>query len=169
MARQEEQTEVEKTPAKGSNKKMIVAGVAVASAVLIGGGLFFGLNGHTASSAVEAGTGKNTEQVKKKELPVMYPLEAFIVNIGDGSDMRYLKVRVELETALSAENSKKELDPYLAPLRDSILVLLTTKTIQDVQDLPGKNRLRGEILAAAKKVIPSGKISCVYFTDFVVQ
>jgi flagellar FliL protein len=83
--------------------------------------------------------------------------------------MRYLKVKVEFETTLTAENVKKELDPYLPPLRDSILVLLTTKTVQDVHDLPGKNRLREEILAAANKVVPLKKISSVYFTDFVVQ
>jgi len=169
MARQEEQTEMENAPAKGSKNIMIIAGAVVMSAALIGGGLFFALNGHYASTVVEAGADKKAEQVKKKEPPVMYPLEAFIVNIGDGRDMRYLKVKVELETSLSAENAKKEMDPYLAQLRDSILVLLTTKTIQDVQDLPGKNRLREEILASAKKVMPAGKISSVYFTDFVVQ
>jgi flagellar FliL protein len=83
--------------------------------------------------------------------------------------MRYLKVKVEFETTLTAEKAKLELDPYLSPLRDSILVLLTTKTIQDVQDLPGKNRLKEEILVAANKVVPLKKITSVYFTDFVVQ
>jgi len=173
MARQEEQTEEKETPAKGSKTLMIIVGSVVLSAALIGGGLFFALRGQHAPAAAEAGTEKkpeqSAEQAKKKEAPVMYPLEAFIVNISDGTDMRYLKVKVELESGLSAENTKKEMDPYLAPLRDSILVLLTTKTIQDVQDLPGKSRLREEILAAARKVIPSGKISSVYFTDFVVQ
>jgi flagellar FliL protein len=172
MARQEEKKEVKEVkevPAKGRKKIMIIAGVVVASAALIGAVLIYTLNSRNAESAVEAGSDRKAEQVKKRGVPVMYPLEAFIVNISDGSDMRYLKVKVELETNLSAENVKKELDPFLAPLRDSILVLLTTKTIQDVQGLPGKNRLREEILAAANRVLPSGKISTVYFTDFVVQ
>lgn len=99
----------------------------------------------------------------------MYPLEAFVVNIGTGNEMRYLKIKVELETGLTKEGVKPELDPYSAQLRDSILVLLTTKTVQDIQDLPGKTKLREEILANAKKVMPMGKISNVYFTDFVVQ
>jgi flagellar FliL protein len=169
MARQEEQKEVEKTPEKRSSKLLIIIGAVVVSSALIGGGLFFALKDHTAPAAAEAGAEIKTVQVKKKEVPVMYPLEAFIVNIGDGSDMRYLKVKVELESALSKEAAKTEMDPYLAPLRDSILVLLTTKTIQDVKDLPGKNRLKEEILAAARKVMTTGKISNVYFTDFVVQ
>jgi flagellar FliL protein len=173
MARQEEQTDVKEQSGKGSKKIMIIAGAVVMSAALVGGGVFFALNGHNASAGAEAGADKPAEKkaepAKKKEAPTMYPLEAFIVNISDGQDMRYLKVKVELETALPTEAAKKEMDPYLAPLRDSILVLLTTKTIQDVQDLPGKNRIKEEILAAAKKVIPAGKISSVYFTDFVVQ
>jgi flagellar FliL protein len=169
MARQEESTEAEKAPAKGRNNVMIIAGVIVLSAGIIGGGLFFGLKSHALPAAAEAGGEKKAEHAKKKEAPVMYPLEAFIVNISDGADIRYLKVKVELETGLTAETSKKELDPYLAKLRDAILVLLTTKTIQDVRDLAGKNRLREEILASVTKVVPAGKITSIYFTDFVVQ
>lgn len=168
MARQEETAEAEKAPAKSRKKIYIIAGVALLVAALAGGGVYYSQNNQSDTSAAEAGTAKPAA-AKKKEIPVMYPLEAFVVNINDGNDMRYLKVKVELQTGLDAEKAKNELDPYLPPLRDSILVLLTTKTIQDVRDLPGKNRLREEILAAAKKIMPQGKISSVYFTDFVVQ
>jgi len=50
-----------------------------------------------------------------------------------------------------------------------VLVLLTTKTLQDVQDVQGKNQLREEILAAVSKIVAQGKVTKVYFTDFVVQ
>jgi flagellar FliL protein len=169
MARQEEQTEEKQSTTTGLTKVMIIAGSLVVSAAIIGGVLIFVLGNQKALSVVEASTDKKTEQVKKKEAPVTYPLEAFIVNIGDGRDMRYLKLKLEFETTLTAEKVKLELDPYLPPIRDSILVLLTTKTIQDVQDLPGKNRLKDEILVAVNKVVPSRKITGVFFTDFVVQ
>lgn len=178
MARQEDHTE--EAPAKDTgNKKIIIMAVAVVvSAALIGGALFFGLNRQHAPAKAEAGTEaaategggeKKGEAAKKKEAPAMYPLEAFIVNIGTGNDMHYLKIKIELETGLTKEAAKAELDPYTAKLRDAILVLLTTKSVADVQDLPGKNKLREEILANAKKVMPTGKISNIYFTDFVVQ
>ena len=169
MALQQEQPEAKKTPAKGRRKIMIIILVVALSAAIIGGGLFFGLNMHNPFANEEAGAGEEAVPVKKKVALVTYPLEAFVVNIGDGPDMRYLKVKVELETTLDAENAKKELDPYLAPLRDSILLLLTSKSFQDVVSLNGKTTLRGEILAAANKVMPPGNISAVYFTDFVVQ
>ena len=168
MARDAEQGEEKAKPGRSKNKMLLIGGVVLVSVALTAGVFMYIQNGHNSASAAEAGGEKKAEQVKKKAAPVMYPLEPFIVNINDGHDMRYLKVKLELETTAAGE-AKAEFDPYLAPLRDSILVLLTSKTLQDIQDLPGKNRLREEILATASKILPPGKITRVYFTDFVVQ
>jgi flagellar FliL protein len=97
----------------------------------------------------------------------IFPLEPFIVNIYDGQELRYLKVKVELEMVGPAV--KGEIEGRLAPIRDSILILLSAKTLQDIQDVQGKNNLKDEILGAINKNIPPGKIAKVYFTDFVVQ
>jgi len=97
----------------------------------------------------------------------IFPLEPFIVNIYDGQELRYLKVRIEME--MVGAGVKAELDMRLAAIRDSILVLLSTKTLQDIQDVQGKNQLKDEILAALNKLIPPGKVTKIYFTDFVVQ
>lgn len=97
----------------------------------------------------------------------VFSLEPFIVNIYDGQELRYLKVKVELEMVSAAV--KPELEGRLAAIRDAILVVLTTKTLQEVQDVQGKNQLREEILTAISKIVAQGKVSKVYFTDFVVQ
>lgn len=97
----------------------------------------------------------------------VFGLEPFIVNIYDGQELRYLKVKVELEMVSPAV--KGEIEGKLAPIRDAILVLLSAKTLQDIQDVQGKNTLKEEILAAINKHIPPGKLAKVYFTDFVVQ
>jgi flagellar FliL protein len=97
----------------------------------------------------------------------IFALEPFIVNIYDGQELRYLKVKVELE--MVAPTIKNEIEGRLAPIRDSILILLSAKTLQDIQDVQGKNALKDEILGAINKNIPPGKIAKVYFTDFVVQ
>lgn len=96
-----------------------------------------------------------------------YQLEPFIVNIYDGQELRYLRVKVEFETTKA--DAKAELDVRQAQLRDAILILLTTKTLQDIQDLQGKNQLRDEILTSVNKIVPPGTVNRVYFTDFVVQ
>lgn len=173
MARQDEQEETGSAPAKGNKTAIIIAVATIICVAIIAGGAVYYLKGQHAPAAAEGGATHGAEgkadPAKKKETPAMFPMEAFIVNISDGKDMRYLKVKVELESSLPVEVMKKEVEPYLARLRDSILVLLTTKTIQDVQDLTGKNKLRDEIMAAANKVVPAAKITAVYFTDFVVQ
>lgn len=164
MARQEEHHEETNKAAGGKTVLLIVAAV-LAGAALTGGVLMFTLRGQTGAVAEAKSSEKREAEVKK---PSIYSLEPFIVNIHDGQDMRYLKIKVEFETTAGPE-PKPVLDPYLAPLRDSILLLLTSKNLQELQDLPGKNRLRDEIMAAATKILPPGKITRVYFTDFVVQ
>ena len=97
----------------------------------------------------------------------IFALDPFIVNIYDGQELRYLKVKVELEMVSPAV--KSEIDGRMSSIRDSVLILLSAKTLQDIQDVQGKNTLKDEILAAINKNIPPGKIAKVYFTDFVVQ
>jgi len=100
-------------------------------------------------------------------LPSIVTMEPFIVNIYDGQDLRYLRVRVELEVA--SEEVKVETEARKAQLRDAILVLLTTKTMLDIRDQQGKNQLRQEIFTVSNNILPPGKLKKVYFTDFVVQ
>lgn len=97
----------------------------------------------------------------------VFALDPFIVNIYDGQELRYLKVKVELEMVNAGV--KGELEARIAAIRDSVLVLISTKTLHDIQDVQGKNQLKDEIMAAINRIIPPGKIAKIYFTDFVVQ
>ena len=65
----------------------------------------------------------------------IFPLEPFIVNIYDGQELRYLKVKVEMEMASPAV--KAELDGRLAPIRDAILVLAEFKDHAGYSGYPG--------------------------------
>lgn len=175
----------EKAPAEGgepkNNKKMmIIIGGAVAVVVIVVAVLLMGGKGgksEKGEKAAEAKTEKKAEGGghggggKEGEAAGtaanIHAMDPFIVNIYDGQELRYLRVKVEFE--LATPDAKPEIALRQAQLRDAILVLLTTKTLQDVQDLQGKNQLRDEILASVNKIVPPGKISRVYFTDFVVQ
>ena len=179
----EEQTAVE-AEGGGSNKKMFIIIGAAAAVVLILGVVAFMLLGK-GSNKDAAKEGAKTE-VKAEgghggaaggpaggaaggpggAASNMYALEPFIVNIYDGQELRYLKVKIEMEMSGAV---KGELDARLPPIRDAILILLSAKTLQDIQDVQGKNQLKEEILVAVNKIVPPGKISKIYFTDFVVQ
>lgn len=173
--------EQEKAEGGGSKKKLfIIIGAAVA-VIIVAVVAVLVLGGSKKEAGKEGAHGEAKKEEKKAEggghgggaagagggAANIHPLDPFIVNIYDGQELRYLKVKVEFE--LAAPEAKAELEGKQAQLKDAILILLTTKTLQDIQDLNGKNQLRDEILAAANKIIPPGKIAKVYFTDFVVQ
>lgn len=105
--------------------------------------------------------------VVRDSVSTVYSLEPFIVQLYDGQNLRYLKVKIELE--MVNPSVKNELDGQLGFIRDAILVALTTRTLQEVQDAQGENALRSEIASAINKLVGSRKVEKVYFTDFVVQ
>jgi flagellar FliL protein len=181
----EEQAPAEQPEGGGSKKKLfIIIGAAVGVAVLLAV-VFMMMGKGDKKEKGKEGEGKTEAKAEggahggaaPKEgggkegaagaVNNIFPLEPFIVNIYDGQELRYLKVKVELEMA--GAGVKAELDGRLAPIRDAILVLLSTKTLRDIQDVQGKNQMKDEILASINKIIPPGKIAKIYFTDFVVQ
>jgi len=182
----EEQAAAE-APAEGGSKKklFIIIGAAVLVLVIAGVVVFMmmgkgdkkkeGADAHGAPAAAEGGHGAAPPAAggghgaagAAAGVSTVFTLEPFIVNIYDGQELRYLKVKVELEMSNAAV--KPELEGRLAAIRDAILVVLTTKTLQEIQDAQGKNQLREEILTAISKIVAQGKVSKVYFTDFVVQ
>lgn len=161
MASKDEQTQ-EKEPEKGKGKLKII--IIICAAVLIAAG-------GTAAFFIfsQGGSDKKERAKSEKQVPqAIFELEPFIVNIYDGQDLRYLRVKVELEVS-GGEEAKAELTARKSQLRDAILVLLSAKTLMDIRDQQGKNQLRQEIFAAVSKLTPPGKVQKVYFTDFVVQ
>ena len=187
----EEQAPAEAPAEGGGKKKLIIIGAAVAVALILGIVAFMVLGKDTKKTAKEgeaahgegaaapaAGAPAAAPAAGAHGAPAaggaaagpsanIFPLDPFIVNIYDGQELRYLKVKVELEMVSPA--IKAEIEGRLAPIRDSVLILLSAKTLQDIQDVQGKNTLKDEILGAINKNIPPGKIAKVYFTDFVVQ
>jgi flagellar FliL protein len=112
---------------------------------------------------------KNKAPVEAKNPAVItiWPMEAFIVNIADVSGERYLKLVVQLE--LSEVEAVTELEQIKPRLRDTILDLLSPKTLKELMDLAGKQRLREDIAGRVNNVLTRGKVNRVYFTEFVVQ
>lgn len=156
----EEQAQ-DKGKKKSHLKLYIIIAVAIVVAVGASVGIMMFMGGEK--------DGKDKPEKKKEaaEATLVHPLDPFIVNIYDGQEIRYLKLKVEIE--VPGEEAKSELSQKQAQIRDAILVILTTKTLQDVQYLQGKNQLKQEILAAITKIVAPGHVRQVFFTDFVVQ
>ena len=97
----------------------------------------------------------------------VWPMESIIVNLADGGGERYLKVAMQLEVA--SPEATKELDLVKPKIRDTVIDLLSSKTYADLADNAGKQRLRDEIILRANSVLTQGKVTKVYFTEFIIQ
>ncbi len=168
MARDEE--EPEEKPEAGNKKSMMIVVILVVSLVCIGAGVFFYLKSSDGESSHPSAGKKSGKHAQKNEEPAaIFAMEPFVVNIRDNSDVRYLKLKVEFEVESEGKEVKAELDPYLPQVKDAILMLLTSKTLDEVKDVAGKTRLKQEIMSSACRIFPRGKVTKVFFTDFVVQ
>ena len=105
--------------------------------------------------------------VEKPVALSIWPMEPFVVNIAETNGERYLRIVIQLET------SDPEVGPALEQIkpriRDTILDLLTPKTYKDLIDLAGKQRLREDIAGRINNILQRGKVTRVYFTEFVIQ
>jgi len=152
----------EAPPEKGSKIKWIV--IAVVVLLVLGGGGF--VSWKTFLNPAQEDDGKE-EKPERVQLGPTFPLEMFIVNLAGTSGERYLKVRMELE--LKESQLAEELGKRKPQIRDTILLLLSSKSFEDVATFRGKTRIRNEITTRLNTFLAPGSIKKVYFTEFVVQ
>ena len=98
---------------------------------------------------------------------VLYPMKSFVTNLVDPSGKRYIKVTLSLE--LDNEQLKSEIDARLPQIQDAILTLLSSKSYEDIGTIEGKRRLRSEIISRCNTFLKAGKVTNVFFSEFVVQ
>lgn len=158
--RKEKEKVEEAPPKKGSSIKWII--IAVVVLLILGGGGLIGWKTFLNPAQKDvAGEGKGVE------IGPTFPLDTFIVNLAGTSGERYLKVTMELE--LKEKNLASELERRKPQLKDTILLLLSSKTFEDIDTFRGKTKIRNEITARLNSFLAPGSIKKVYFTEFVVQ
>jgi flagellar FliL protein len=76
-----------------------------------------------------------------------------------------LTVKLDLDRPAAAEEVKQR-NPQI---RDSILVLLTSKDSATIRTPQGKAQLRDEITQRINGLLPKPGVRSAYFTEFVIQ
>ncbi len=194
MANEEEdkKTGAEETPEeKKGGIKGLLAGltgkkrliVLVAPAVIvIGAGAFFFLRSSApdgaesaqdvqataeADKGAEAASGDVVKKGGSKEQGEVFELKPFVVNLQDNSGTRYLRLQIGLE--LKEPVSVERMNSLRPKIRNSLIILLSSKSYRDIGNIQGKYRLRDEIVERINHVMKGDKVKTVYFTEFVVQ
>jgi flagellar FliL protein len=111
--------------------------------------------------------GDKAADAKAAESSVTFIKEAFTVNITGPQGNKYAKVDVEIE--VEDDFVKNEIEKLRPRIRDFILVVLSSKTPEQIESVDGRDFLREEIRNKVNGYLTRGKIKNVYFTQFIVQ
>jgi flagellar FliL protein len=149
---------------KKSPMKLII--ILLVVVLLAGGGVvgWMMLRGGGGETGPGAGSEAASQEVAEG---ITYAMDTFVVNLNDPGGKRYLKTKIELEYTDSKLGD--ELKQRLPQLRDAILLLLSSKTLADIQGIDGKIALRTELIMRINQILKTGKIRNLYFTEFVIQ
>ncbi len=153
-----------------SNKILVLLiGVLMVLMLGLGGGLFMMWNKlSTLNTQGVANAGEQPDQAASIEQPLgpIFALDTFIVNLADKGGNRYLRVTMDLE--LGNPELESEIEKRLPQVRDGILMILPTKRFEDISTVQGKMALRDEVLETLNGFLAQGKITNIYFKEFVV-
>lgn len=153
------QEEVPRAPKKGGKTLIIII---AAAALVLGAGGFVGYK-------LMAGKTGGEEKVAavKEEKTSMIALDPFVLNLADHG--RYLKVTIQFE--ISDESLLEMVKSKTPQLRDTIITLVSSKTLGSISSPEGKFQLKDEVLFRANQVMGTEKdiFRNLYFTEFVMQ
>lgn len=103
-----------------------------------------------------------------EEGPLIIPVDAIVVNLSGSNARRYLKAKVNLE-AKDAE-TKKKIEAKAIPIKDRLISILSSKSLEDIDGLEGQEGLRVEIKNNIDSILKvENGVLQVYFSEFVVQ
>lgn len=182
-------------PKKDKGKLLIIIGVALT--LLLGGGgaaayFMLGKKSHDVAQVEEEeetptegkqeakdkadAKGEKTAPKKGKKKrrdgpPVFVELDMFTANLRDDDSDRFIQVKLvaEVRDAPAGEMLKT----MMPAVRNEVLLVLGSKEAKDVATRGGKERLAGEIVAAANKTLEgtsaANGVEGVNFTHIIVQ
>ncbi len=175
----EEGEELDEEQQEGGKKKLpIKLIIIVAVVVLIGGGAgaFFMMGDKSADETVASETSeeasKDGEETATAGEAYYFSLDPpFIVNFTGKSRARFLQVSIEGMTRDATV--KESITKHFPQVRNNLVLLLSSKTYDELNTPEGKKSLRKQVLKEVQKVLEAengkGEIEDVYFTSFVMQ
>ena len=113
-----------------------------------------------------------SEKKEKAEVGISLPLDEFMVNLN-GSGDHYLRAQIAL--GLRKGMTEEEGKEHSAPMRDAILSILSSKTLEQVAKLKDREALKEEIKTKVNEATVDEKekdketVVKVYFTAFATQ
>lgn len=166
---------------KGKSKIIIIIIAILLVIVLLLGAVFYFMTkspsqeepsqmqstSQNSASLGDAQTSSNVNSRNYIRVGPTYQLDQFIVNLLTQSGRRYLKVTMSLE--MTNADLQNELSAKLPAVRDTIIDILSSKSLEDVSTTRGKEKVKEEIVQRLNEFLVDGKIRNVFFIDSAIQ
>ncbi len=108
---------------------------------------------------------QNDEKGEHEFTKEMIRLESFVVNMAGSRGRRIARVTMEFE--VDNDKVRDEIESRTAQIRDIIIIILSSKTLESVASKEGKDSLREEVRDTVNGFLTKGKIKKIYFTEFI--
>ena len=119
------------------------------------------------ADSAKAGAKSGAEAKKGETAPSIYQLDNLVMNpaASGGAHFLLMSVALQVKDAGTLETIKGR----DAELRDSILRLCSSKTIDQITASNARDTLSVDLLAVLDKMFGKGTVSKIYFPQFVIQ
>ena len=174
------------------SKKMLIIIIAVLVLVLGGGaGGFMMMQSNKAKAELEKkkeasadgehdeDEGQHTEhKADDKHPPVFVQLDKFVINLMESPNDKTGVAQIEMQVLVEDAHVGEVMKNYMPIIRNNVLLLLTSKTFEELASSEGKLKLQEEILDAIRKPMPVRKdkgkdtgrgLTSVHFTTFIMN
>lgn len=130
-----------------------------------------GGHGEKKEEKKEGGHGGGEKEAEGGGEPVSDELvakfDSMVVNIFDKNSIHYLKLKIEIQ--VDKPEVTAEISSNKSRLQDGMISLISDMSLREILSSGGKALLKDDIVHLFNKVVRSGKVTDVYFTEFTVQ
>lgn len=96
-----------------------------------------------------------------------FTVESIVVNPAETGGTRYLSCSVSFEVA--SKEDLKAFEEKSVKIKDLLITILSSKTVDELADIKLRNDMRRQILAVVNRFTMPAQATAVYLTDFVLQ
>ncbi len=162
-----EEVKEESKVAKGSKKRLLIFLLIGFLIIGIAGSGVFLILGKKGEEPEGEGSPKKEKKVRKSKDTIFIVMDPVIVNLMDPTGKRYFQVRISLEVPTKKEEDElKKKEPLI---RDRILTILSSKTVEEVIAPDAKDKIKEQILKKLNEELGEDMILGVYITQYVVE
>lgn len=168
MAEQDPTDEAVK-PERKQKLMLLVIPLALLS---LSGGSYVAFSQYATVSRVVGRSGPGVQvEAEEKQEPLKYgffhQFDGLTVNPASSGGARYLMMNIGLEAAKEA--TIEELKGREIVVRDTIIKLLSVRTVEELAQVETRTVLKEEMRDAINATLRKGQIDRVYFTQYVLQ